>query len=785
MHKQQTIAVVGNPNCGKTSLFNALTGSRQSVGNWPGVTVERKSGYFSFEGQKYELVDLPGIYALDVFEDGTSLDERIAWEFVTSREAGLLINIIDAANLERNLYLTTQLLEMRRPMIVALNMMDVAANDGVSIDIDALEARLGCTVIPIIAAKKEGIDALLAAIDSNITKPQIAKAPAVDYPQPVLDVIERLATQFAEIAKIQKVDPHWLSMRLLEQDPLAAHLAGLDALNRTREATDELVQKLAEDLDIVMVDARYGFAHETAGIATKSSREHRHAVSERIDKFVLNRWLGVPVFLTVMYVMFLLTINLGNVFLDFFDQFTGAILVDGLGGWLTSIGSPDWLTVVLANGFGAGVQVVATFIPIVGLLYLLLALLEDSGYMARAAFVVDRAMRIVGLPGKAFVPLLTGFGCNVPAILATRTLEQRRDRILTIMMAPFMSCGARLPVYALFAAAFFTQGGQNIVFALYLIGVLAAMVTGFILKKTLLQGTNATFVLELPPWHRPKLRTVLPQAWARLKGFIFGAGKIIVPVVMVLNLLNALGTDGSFNNADSEDSVLSSIGRTITPVFAPMGLQEDNWPAAVGIFTGAAAKEVIVGTLDALYSDIARKETVNNGLVDDFNLVDALTASVMTIPHNLAEMGQWIFDPLGLNIIDTDSLSEAAKVQDVNEGTFGAMQSRFDGKAGAFAYLLFILLYTPCVAAMTAIVREIGARWAVFAGIWTLGFAYITATVFYQLAIFNRNPAHSISWVAGSAVFVGLVILILWLFGRRQSGNMLGLIEKKSVEESA
>lgn len=777
----KTIAVVGNPNCGKTSLFNALTGSSQRVGNWPGVTVERKSGNFNFQDQQFELVDLPGIYALDVFDDGTSLDEKIAWEYVTSREAGLLINIVDAANLERNLYLTTQLLEMRRPMIVALNMMDVAVKDGVSIDIAALEEQLGCPVVPIVASRREGIDLLLTAISAQVSEPVAVPAPAVKYPEPLLTALDQLAIRFSEIARVQNVDPNWLSLRLLEEDPLAAHLSGTDALARVREVTAELAQQLDNDLDIVMVDARYGFAHEVARKVTRVAREQRQAISEKIDRFVLDRWLGIPIFLAVMYVLFLLTINLGNVFLDFFDLFIGAILVDGLAEGLAAIGSPEWVTLILAYGVGSGIQVVATFVPIVGLLYFLLAVLEDSGYMARAAFVVDRAMRVVGLPGKAFVPLLTGFGCNVPAILATRTLEQRRDRILTIVMAPFMSCGARLPVYALFAAAFFTHGGQNIVFALYLIGVLAAMLTGFILKKTLLQGTSATFVLELPPWHRPTLRTILPQAWARLKGFIFGAGKIIVPVVMVLNLLNALGTDGSFNNADSEDSVLSSIGRTITPAFAPMGLKEDNWPAAVGIFTGAAAKEVIVGTLDALYSDMARKESAELAVEEVFDLGESLQAAFISVPVNLLQLGERVFDPLGLDIITSGTLAEAAAAQEVNAGTFGAMQARFDGKVGAFAYLLFILLYTPCVAAVTAIVREVGAGWATFVSFWTLGFAYLTATVFFQVAVFSRHPLYSASWIAGSAVFMAIVIFIMWLLGRQNRAGVSAKIAEESV----
>lgn len=776
---ESTIAVVGNPNSGKTSLFNALTGSQQSVGNWAGVTVEKKTGSFKFQGDKYELVDLPGIYALDVFVDGTSIDEQIAWEYVTSPDAGLLVNIVDASNLERNLYLTTQLLEMRRPMVVALNMMDVASGDGLSIDVAGLSERLGCPVIPIVAASGKGMERLLEAITQAV---EPTPAPAVNYPQALSSLVNHFAALYQESAQSQLVDPHWLVLRLLEQDPLAAKLIGVDAAKAVADSAIELRTKLPEDLDIVMVDARYGFAHEVSRHVTSSSRRKRRELSQKIDRIVLNRWLGIPIFLAVMYLLFLLTINLGNAFVDFFDQLSGALLVDGLGGWLAGIGAPGWLVAILANGIGSGIQVVATFVPIVGLLYFLLSVLEDSGYMARAAFVVDRAMRTIGLPGKAFVPLLTGFGCNVPAILATRTLEQKRDRIITIVMAPFMSCGARLPVYALFAAAFFTSGGQNIVFALYLIGILAAVLTGLILKKTILRGSNATFILELPTWHRPRLQTVFPQTWARMKGFIIGAGKIIVPIVVVLNLLNTMGTDGSFNNADTEDSVLSTIGRTITPVFAPMGIAEDNWPAAVGIFTGVAAKEVVVGTLDALYSEMARQEASKSGEEAPFNLGDALIAAWLTIPANLGDLGKRFFDPLGLDIIDTDNTAEAAKVQDVDEGTFGAMQSRFDGKIGAFAYLLFILLYTPCAAAMTAVVREIGARWAVFVALWTLGFAYLAATVFYQAAIFNRQPAASASWLLGSAIFVSGVILVMYLLGNKQ----VRLIEEShiSLEET-
>jgi ferrous iron transport protein B len=303
--------------------------------------------------------------------------------------------------------------------------------------------------------------------------------------------------------------------------------------------------------------------------------------------------------------MFMFTINIGSAFVDFFDQSIGALFVDGLSKVLLQLDLPQWFIVLVTQGVGGGIQVIATFIPIIGFLFMFLSALEDSGYMARAAFVMDRFMRMIGLPGKSFVPMIVGFGCNVPAIMATRTLENQRDRILTNLMNPFMSCGARLPVYALFAAAFFPVGGQNLVFGLYLLGIAIAVLTGLIMRHTLFKGESAPFIMELPAYHLPTARGVFIRTWDRLKSFLFNAGKVIIPMVLVLNFLNAMGTDGSFGQENSNKSVLSEIGRGLTPAFKPMGIEKDNWPATVGIFTGILAKEAVVGTLDALYSQLS------------------------------------------------------------------------------------------------------------------------------------------------------------------------------------
>ncbi len=764
MKADYTVGVVGNPNCGKTTLFNALTGARQQVGNWPGVTVEKKVGLYTFAGKTLELVDLPGTYSLETADDNVSLDEKVARDYVASRQADLMVNIVDATNIERSLYLTSQLLEMRVPMVLVLNMMDAVKRRGIKIDVETLSEHLGCPVIPISAATKQGLAALKNLINQAAANKPIAAA-TISYPAPLERAILALSPLLATVAESYPCDVRWLAVRLLEEDTLAQEIAGKDFLPKVKALQKQVEEQTNDEIDILAADARYGFVNQLTRSAVCKAHEASRHTTDRIDRFVLNRFLGIPLFLLVMYAMFMFTINIGGAFVDCFDQAVGALLVDGLAQGLSGWGLPDWLQVLITQGLGGGIRVIATFIPIVGFLFLFLSVLEDSGYMARAAFVMDRLMCLMGLPGKSFVPMIVGFGCNVPAIMATRTLENPRDRILTNLMNPFMSCGARLPVYALFAAAFFPVGGQNLVFGLYLLGIAVAVLTGLVMRCTLFKGTASPFIMELPAYHLPAARSVLLKTWERLKTFVYGAGKVIVPMVLVLNLLNALGTDGSFGQENSEKSVLSAIGRSLTPLFQPMGIRADNWPATVGIFTGVLAKEAVVGTLDALYSQMAAGGAAQTPQA--FELDAALLAAFATIPENLAALAERITDPLGLNIGTIDDLATAAEQQNVQTGTFAAMRGSFDGQAGAFAYLLFILLYTPCVAATAAIYRETGPGWTVFVVCWTTGIAYTTATLYYQTLSFNQHPAYSLAWINGLLAAFALVLSGLWWAGKK------------------
>ena len=758
-----TVGLVGNPNCGKTTLFNVLTGSKQHVGNWPGVTVEKKTGEYSHAGKLIKLVDLPGTYSLEAADDQVSLDEKVARDYVASREADLIINIVDASNIERNLYLTSQLIEMRVPMILVLNMMDTVKQRGVKIDCEFLAEQLGCPVIPIVASTKEGISLLKTQINNAANSNPIPSA-HIMYADALEKAISAMAPDLISIAARYRCDLRWLALRLLEDDTLAKQYAGSTYISIVTQLQRKVELETEDEIDILAADARYGFVN---GLIQKSvcriNEVSRHT-TEKIDHIVLNRYLGIPVFLLVMYAMFMFTINIGTAFVDFFDQSVGALLVDGLRLVLTGIDLPEWLVVLITQGVGGGIQVVASFIPIIGFLFMFLSALEDSGYMARAAFVMDRFMRMIGLPGKSFVPMIVGFGCNVPAIMATRTLENKRDRILTNLMNPFMSCGARLPVYALFAAAFFPVGGQNLVFALYLLGIVVAVLTGLIMRHTLFIGESAPFIMELPAYHLPTFRGVFIRTWDRLKSFLINAGKVIIPMVLVLNFLNALGTDGSFGQKNSDKSVLSEIGRGLTPLFKPMGIEKENWPATVGIFTGILAKEAVVGTLDALYSQLSEGAVIDEKI--KFNLKEALLAAYLTVPANLSVIADNLLDPLGLNIGTVSDMASAASEQKVKTDTFSAMQHSFDGKVGAFAYLLFILLYAPCVAATAAIYRETNIGWTIFVVFWTTGIAYMTATIFYQAMTYSQHPYYSLVWISGLGCVFILVLILLWFTGK-------------------
>ncbi|MBL4900567.1 MAG: ferrous iron transport protein B [Colwellia sp.] len=668
-------ALVGFANSGKSTLFNLLSSSnknaaQQNVGNFSGITVAAKKTAIQLNSVETFLSDLPGLSSLTKRgEQGQDL--TISQEFIKNNDIDCLINVVDVNQISRQLYLTIQLIELGVPMIVVLNKVDRQKHE--LVDVDKLSDELGCPVIALSAHDKKALGLL----------------------EQKLLLVQKEFTQQSQVSKPQKAD---------------------ESKNIPVESSSEIQARQDTVADILSrSNASGGGAH----------------FSDSLDNFVLHPLTGIPVFLGMMYLLFMFAINVGSAFIDFFDILSGTIFVDYPLHFLTPLGLPQW-SLTIVEGIGSGIQTVATFIPVIACLFIGLSLLENSGYLARAAFVVDSLMQKIGLPGKAFVPLIVGFGCTVPAVMSARVLDSERERITTIMMSPFMSCGARLPVYALFAAAFFPESGQNLVFLLYLIGIAAAIFTGFLLKKTVLSGTSSLNIMELPPYELPKISTISKRVWQRTYGFVTGAGKTIVIVVCILNFLNSIGTDGSFGHQDSEKSILSQSAHVVMPLLAPMGIKEENWQAGVGIITGIFAKEVLVATFNSLYSP-------SNSVGGEApSLTTSWYEAIGSIKENL--LGIAPDDPLGIDVGDLSDLEQVAKDQDVELSTYQVMQAAFAGQLGAFSYLLFILLYTPCVAAMGAIKSEVGTRWAGFAAIWSFLLAYLMATLCFQVGNFFVAP---------------------------------------------
>ncbi len=743
--KPISVAIAGNPNCGKTTLFNALTGSRQRVGNWPGVTVERLEGRYSHAGRVVTLVDLPGIYSFSAY----SPDERVSREYILHDRPDVVVNVLDATNLERNLYLTTMLLDMQVPMVVVLNMIDLAKMRHLRIEVEHLARHLDCPVIPVTASKGLGIAELREAIQ-RVAESRHIPAARVVYNTVVETVIGRLQPHVTPAAHAAHVDPRWLAIKLIEEDQIAATITDEAHGQRVISELEYIHRHTGDPADIVVADGRYGFIRGLVRDVLHRDLELRRTVTDLIDRVILNRLLGIPLFFAVMYAVFYITVNIGSPFIDFFDRLCGTIFVDGVRHVLERVQMPDVLVAFVADGIGQGVQTISTFIPPIFLIFLCLSFLEDSGYMARAAFVMDRLLRVIGLPGKAFLPMLVGFGCNVPGILATRTLENERDRRLAMLMNPFMSCGARLPVYTMFAVIFFPQHGGQLIFGLYMTGIVLAVLTGLLLKRTLLPGEPGTFVMELPPYHMPTLNGILFHTWHRLKGFIVRAGRVILAVVILTSAIGALdvalhkGVQGADEDR-TQTGLLARTGRLITPVFAPMGVRQDNWPATVGLIAGVFAKEAVAGTLDSLY----RREVAEEDAEFSFRaeIVDAFLA----VPQGFA----------ALFGVDEESLDD--------QGTQGVIREAFGSSAAVIAYLLFILLYCPCVAVIGAIYQESDLKWTVFSVAYLTVLAWVVATLFYQLAVFVQQPIVSSAWVTGGVAFLVAGGLGLRTYGRRNA----------------
>jgi len=666
--RETTIALVGNPNSGKTSIFNDLTGARQHVGNWPGVTVEKKEGKLTYQGTDLNIVDLPGTYSFGAYTE----DELIARNFILFDKPEAVINVVDASNLERNLYLTIQLLEMGANVVVALNMIDEVRTRKIEINIPRLAQALGVPVVPTVATRSEGIKELLATAASKAqgTPPQpllVNYGPEIEIE---LNKLEQMIKLNANLSA--KYPARWLAIKLLEGDErLQTELQQGEARQVLAEAfksIKHLTEILGEEVEAIIADRRYGFinglARET--VTRRQTLEERLTMSDKIDKVVTNRYLGLPLFLLAMWAVFQFTFKLGDPMIGWVE--TAFEWLAGLAaGWLAALGTSELLTSFIADGIIGGLGSVLVFIPPIFLLFLAISLLEDSGYMARAAYIMDRLMHVLGLHGKSFVSLLIGFGCNVPGIMATRTLESRKDRLITILINPLMSCTARLPVYVLFTGAFFTANQGWVIFSLYLLGVVLAIIMGKIFKTFLFKGETAPFVMELPPYRVPTLKGTLIHMWERGSSFVRKAGTVIVAAVVLIWVLANLPLGVEYA---SQESLIGRLGTILAPIFGPAGF--GTWQAAVALVFGLLAKEVVVGTLGVLYG------------VEEEGLTAAIAQS---------------WTPLS-----------------------------------AYAFMVMTLIYIPCVAAIGAIRRETNSwGWTAFAVGYSLVLGWIMAVLVFQV----------------------------------------------------
>lgn len=789
-----TIAIAGNPNCGKTALFNSLTGSNQIVGNWPGVTVEKKEGQFKLDNHTIRVVDLPGIYALFA----NSEDERAALDYLLKGEADLVVNILDATNLERNLFLTSQLMEKGVPMVLAVNMMDIAASRGIHVDLHKLEEILGVTAIGLTAVSPKSCEGFVNDLHKLLHNSRELPLPkAVKHSEVLEKLIEKIAVPLKPVADKLGASPRWTAVQYLEHSGRVLELA--DELS-VEIPHDKIEEDLGEEVEFALADSRYSYARDIAKVVIRDNTTKRTR-TDKLDKLFLNRILGIPLFLVAMYLVFWFAVKVGSAFIDFFDILFGGIFVDGMTELLTKIGAPGVVVALLANGIGTGIQTVSTFIPVIFFMFLCLSFLEDSGYMSRAAFVADRFMRFLGLPGKAFVPMIVGFGCSVPALMGTRTLENKRERFLTLFLVPFMSCGARLPVYALFGAAFFGESAGTLVFGIYLTGIVIALIYGLLLRHTVFMGKESTFIMELPPYHLPKVRNLFRHAWLRLKEFVFRAGKVVLIMVTVLGFMGSVGTDGSFGNDNNEKSVLSAVGTVITPVFEPFGVERDNWPASVALFTGLFAKEAIVGTLNSLYAiegtgdantaekageadafttadatpdenvapstglgtlkDAALRQAQGPG--SSFSLKSTVKEALVSVPTNLVEVFTSIANPLGVKDA-IDASAGSATEGGETEGAYNTMQAHFNlGRFQVLAYLLFILLYVPCLAAMGTAFRELGRFYGTLMMVLQTVIGWSLSVLFFQVTC-----GHSVALIVTALVLLAGVVVALVVIGRDQ-----------------
>lgn len=663
------VALAGNPNCGKTTLFNEITGSKQHVGNWPGVTVEKKEGKYK-KNKELEIIDLPGIYSLSPY----SAEEIVARDYIIDEKPDVLINIVDGTNIERNLYLTMQILETGIPTVIALNMMDEVEASGTVIDANKLSKELGVKVVPIVARSNKGVKDLMEATEEVAKAKQSIKALKIFSPQ-INNYIEELENIIGE--KNESIN-RWKAIKVLEEDSVVLEKLNENTKSKAESILEKANSEFNDDVEAAVADERYKYISKVVSKTVKKALgkggKRKETTSDKIDKVLTNRFLAIPIFAVVMYALFSITfgesiigigVKLQTIVCDFWD----GPLTETIMKFLENAGAANWALSLIGDGILAGVGGVVSFLPQILVLFLLMSFLEDSGYMARVAFVMDKIFRKFGLSGKSFIPLLMGFGCSVPALMASRTLDNEKDRKITMMITPFISCGAKLPIYLMFAATLFVDDNQTvIVYSIYMLGLVVAVISALILSKFLFKGEASNFIMELPQYRVPTLKSVGIHAWEKVKGFAVKAGTIILASTILIWFLSSYNFSGP---CEMDESILASIGNGIKWIFAPLGF--GDWRASVGVVTGWIAKENIVSTFGVL-----------------FGASDAVVEAAMEGANALP----------GISTVFS--------------------------KAAAFSYMAFNLLCMPCFAAVGAIKREMKSwKWT---GI-TIAFQMITAWI--------------------------------------------------------
>jgi ferrous iron transport protein B len=678
--KKLRIALCGNPNSGKTSLFNALTGSRQHVGNWAGVTVEKKEGYTNFGDYSVEVVDLPGTYSLTAF----SMEELIVRDYIIHEAPDVIINVIDSTNLERNLYLTTQLIELGCKAVIALNMADEARHKGIMINTQKLGELAGMPVVSTVAKTGEGVrDILSEAVAVKESTEPLSRHIHINYGPDVEQEIKKIQTELRKDAVLSGLySTRWFAVKLLEHDKQVFQEVMADQADHTSvlaqvEVSHAHIEKILNDeSEVILADARYGFIKGVLGETYSHRTIDRVTLSDKIDKVLTNRVLGIPILIGLLWVMFQATFTLGAYPMGWINGLVGSI-----SGWVTAVMPESILKELVVNGIISGVGGVIVFLPNIMILFLFISLFEDTGYMARAAFIMDRVMHTLGLHGKSFIPMIMGFGCNTTAIISTRTLENKTDRMLTILINPLISCSARLPVYILLAGTFFAGNAGTVIFGIYLTGIVLAILLGQLFRKTLFKGEAAPFVMELPPYRWPTMQSILIHMWEKGSIFLRKVGGIILVSATLIWFVTAfprpVTAPGSAAPHDMSQSYAGQAGRFIEPVLKPLGF---GWKAGVALVTGIAAKEIVVSTFGVLYQ-------------------------------------------------------AGDNVDHKNEGLRSALKQEMTPLA-ALSFMLFTLIYIPCIGALAAMYRELGSiKWMLFAIGYSLSLAWIVSFIVYQAGL--------------------------------------------------